>query len=152
MTITQANTSGTPPTTSGPNVGRISGVTGVDLRTGSQTMAFRVKGATASTTVDMYGPSMSVQANGRGRFVERRSGDASTVVIAYRYSGSSFSTVANATGAYGSTTNWVHICVSYDGTTIRTYVDGVASGTAASAGTFLAAGANDAMSLCGPLS
>lgn len=114
-------------------------------------MAFRVKWATAATNVDMYGPTMSVAANGRGIFIERRSGDASTVVIAYRYSGSTFSTVANATGAYGSTANWVHICVTYDGTTIRTYVDGVASGTAASASTFMAAGANDEMSLCGPL-
>lgn len=137
MTVTQAGTG-----LSGPYLGRAASVTSTpDLRTGTYSIACRVKWGISGTSTDMLLLGLSVGANGRGFYFQRKSGDPATQVICYRFDGTSTFNVANMTGAYGSTTAWVHMGATYDGTTIRTYVNGVASGTIPSTTTLIAAGA-----------
>lgn len=137
--------------TTGPFLGIIAGVTSTpDLRTGTYSMAMRVRFGVSTTTLDMLLAGLSVGVNGRGIYFQRRNGDPSTVIIAYRFDGTATFNTANITGAFGSTTAWVHLGVTYDGTTIRTYLNGVANGTVASATTLIAAGAATTISLGGP--
>lgn len=146
MTVTQAASG-----SSGPYLGRVSGVAGTpNMRTGTYSIAMRVRWGTSATNLDMFLAILGIQSDGRGLYLQRRSGDAGTVVVAYRYDGFLTFNTANITGAYGSTSAWVHIGVTYDGTTIRTYVDGVASGTVASASTLIASGTADFIGCGGP--
>jgi hypothetical protein len=115
-------------------------------------MACRVRWGISGTTTDMILMSLSESTSGGGGFyIQRRNGDAATVIICYRYNGVATFNTANCTGAYGSTSAWVHICCTYDGTTIRTYVDGVASGTVASVTTTCPNLAANAITITGPL-
>jgi hypothetical protein len=148
MTVSQTNTG-----TAGPLLGMVSGVTSTpNLMSSTYSMACRVRWSISGTATNMVLCSMQVAANARGFYFQRKSGDAATIVEVYRFNGTSTFNVANATGAYGSTTAWVHIGATYDGTTIRTYVNGVASGTVASAASLLATGVADKITLCGPFS
>lgn len=149
MAITQAAT-GQPET--GPFTGRIASVLGsLNLNTGDYTLAWRVRWNTAVTTNDQTGPAIYITSNNRGLWFQRRSGDPGTTIICYRFNGTATFNTANITGAYGSTTAWVHLCATYDGTTLRTYVDGVANGTVASARSTIATGNMDSIGIGGPM-
>lgn len=149
MAITQAAT-GQPAT--GPFTGRIASVIGsLNLNSGTYSLAWRVRWNTAVTTNDQTGPGIYIASNKRGMWFQRRNGDPSTVITCYRFNGTATFNTASITGAYGSTTAWVHLCATYDGATIRTYVDGVANGTAASLPSLIATGNMDAIGIGGPM-
>lgn len=101
------------------------------------TMACWVRWAVTTTTGENY--TMGYVANGTvaGTFLGRVDGtvnNTATETICFRENNSQTQLdFARLTASYGSTTAWVHTCMTYDGTTLRTYVNGVATGSIASA-------------------
>lgn len=112
------------------------GMTSTTLLQAGHTLATRVRNTTASTTGDGTPLSWSMPSSANGSYIGRVSGGAATRMDMYRTDNVTVNTT-NAVGAYGSTTAWVHLGFVYDGTTIRSYVDGVASGTIASTNTYV---------------
>lgn len=135
----------------GPYLGRIpaSTITGTASLQGSWTLACRARWNGTNTTTDQYLVTVSNSSNARGYYLQRVNGAASTTVTARRYNGSVSVNDATMTGAYGSTTAWNHLCMTYDGSTIRTYLNGAAGGTIASTNTFIPSGNADSISVAG---
>ena len=132
MTVAGTSTAGF----GGPYLGRTSGLTGTpNLNTGNYSFACRIRWDTTNTTQDHVAIQLAVSTgDGSGCYLQRVGGETSTQISAYR-TNTAGTTIDEAiiASSYGSTTAWHHVAVTYDGTTLRTYLDGVASGTVASA-------------------
>lgn len=149
MTVGCTSTAGV----GGPSLAFSGTATGApNLASGTYTIACRVRWDTTNTTQDHFAVALAVSTvDGSGFYIQRVGSETSTQISAYR-TNTAGTTIQEAiiASAYGSTTAWHHVCATYDGTTIRTYLDGVASGTIASAtGTCTNATAGY-MQLCGP--
>lgn len=148
MSVTASSTSAP----SGPYLGRVSGVTGTpNVRTGTYTLAVRAKWNTTVTNADMYLATLTVQSDGRGVYVMRANGKGAGVITMRRYNGVFTVHDADTSSSYNNT-DWFHYALTYDGSTVRAYVNGVAGGTVSSSSTTLASGTADALSCAGPSS
>lgn len=99
----------------------------------------RVKHSTTSTSQYHYYVNLYNNAYTTGGGLGRQSGDASTSTEAYRISTGSSLNEYLASGTYGDTDTWRHLCFVYDASTgtIYYYVDGSLSGSVSSATTFV---------------
>ena len=123
----------------GPYMGVLNSV-GVNLRA-SHSFGVRIRWNTTATNVETYAAWYTDNGNGTfgfgGSYIYRVNGAGAGLVRFSRASDTGTEDSANATGAYGSSTDWVHLCMVYDAGsgTIRSYVNGVANATVASATT-----------------
>ena len=108
----------------------------------SHTIMVRIKSALTTTNYTSFGVAFSAQSvtsSFSGSFIGRFNGDAGTGISCWRQNDNASPTRQKvvASTSYGNTTTWYHVTLAYDAPNalIRTYVDGVATGTIASATT-----------------
>ena len=136
MAVTTNNTADT---YMGPYLGILNSV-GVNLRA-SHSFGVRIRWNTTATNVENYATWYVDNGNGTfgfgGSYVYRVNGAGAGLVRFARSSDIGTEDSVNASGAYGSTTDWVHLCFVYDSgaALITAYVNGVSAGTVSSATT-----------------
>lgn len=99
----------------------------------NHTLACRIRW-TGTTSIEMYNMFWSANANQSGQYMTRQAGDTANLIFGRRYN-TIFTTNDSASygsGSYSGTSAWHHYAQTYDGTNIRTYVDGVLANTTAS--------------------
>lgn len=128
MSILANNTGGF---SSGPASGLTSAAGAPNIRSGTYTLACRMRFNAVPTTPEVMGIALTDNASAGGAYIGRFSGDAAGQFSAIRYNGVLTAQQANMAGAY-ATGAWKHFALTYDGTNIRAYLNGALISTVAS--------------------
>ena len=102
-----------------------------NIRSGTYSLACRVKFSAVPTTPEVMAIALTDNASFGGAYIGRFSGDPANRWSMIRYNGAATAQSVNVSGAY-ATGAWRHFAMTYDGTNIRGYTDGALSGTTAS--------------------
>ena len=103
---------------------------GVNLRS-NHTITMRARFNTLGTS-DEFGVAWTANANISGSYVGRQSGETAGRWSMYRSSSTGFTVEECPTTGYVADGVWRHFAMTYDGTNIRSYIDGVLQNTVAS--------------------
>lgn len=150
MAVSANSTAGS----AGPYYGRNSGITGAPNMQASVTMAMRVRFTATTAANDRYGMFLCHATDLSGIWVGRLPDSIGSVGAtsweAYRLNSSFALGQRAACAAYVDTTTWRHVCVTYDTTNLKIYLDGVLATTIASATTVVTNAVYGRSSIVGP--